>query len=247
MLIGIIADIHANLEALNAVREQMEREPVDRVIFLGDVVGYGADPEACCKIVRDWADVALMGNHDAALVGLLSHTWFVSHARAAIEWSKDKVSADCIEWLSKRPHSHKLGEYVFSHGSAVEPDNFDYILSRAEADNNFNFMEQENTRVVIVGHAHQFNCYRQSKPETMMVDGVFQDGFDLEKDDRYVINIGSVGQPRDGDVRATFGLLDTEALTYNVKRVVYDYETASDKIAKAGLPDILSQRLRFGR
>lgn len=248
MRLGLITDVHSNTEALGAVMGELERVGVDAVVHLGDVVGYGAEPNACCEVLRRRAQLSLMGNHDAAVAGVMDTAWFASHARAAVDWTIRSLSDDNLEWLVKSPYTYREGAYLFSHGSPVLPQAFRYVLSQFDADEIFGWMAHnaKGVRVVFVGHAHQCLVFQGHGEAYRVVDGVSEHELDLSAG-AWVINVGSVGQPRDGDPRACFAVLDTDTGLYRAHRIAYDYAATGAKIVAAGLPEILSTRLALGR
>jgi predicted phosphodiesterase len=256
MRLGIFTDVHSNFEALKAVALALKSEKIDRLIFLGDAVGYGADPNDCCRIIREMADVALVGNHDAALTGRLPMDWFVDHAREAIKWTEGVINPSFREWLSTRPFFHREEEVGFCHGSPVEPERFGYVLDYKEAYEIRDWMEPQGIPVVFVGHAHIGLAFRynhgsggKDKDEVKIFNfnGIESTRTRLDPDYSWIINVGAVGQPRDGDPRAVYSIFDTEARIYSVQRVEYDVKSAGSRIEKAGLPSVLSERLFVGR
>lgn len=248
MRLGLITDVHSNTEALAAVFAEFERLGVDAVVHLGDVVGYGAEPNACCEVLRKRAQLSLMGNHDAAVAGVMDTSWFANHARAAVDWTVRTLSEENLEWLVKSPYTYREGGYLFSHGSPVLPQAFRYVLSQFDADEIFAWMAAyaKGVRVVFVGHAHQCFVFQGKGEPYRVVDGIGEHELDLSEG-TWVINVGSAGQPRDGDPRACFAVLDTERGLYRAHRVAYNFGAAGAKILAAGLPEILSARLAMGR
>jgi diadenosine tetraphosphatase ApaH/serine/threonine PP2A family protein phosphatase len=255
MRLGIFTDVHSNFEALKAVALALKSEKIDRLIFLGDAVGYGADPNDCCRIIREMAHVALVGNHDAALTGRLPMDWFVDYAREAIEWTEKVINPSHREWLSTRPFFHREEGIGFCHGSPVDPERFGYVIDINEVFEIWNWMEDQGIPMVFVGHAHiglafRHNHSRAGKKDEIKIfnfNGVESSPVRLDPECTWVINVGAVGQPRDGDPRAVYAVFDTETWIYEVQRVKYDIKSASGRIEKAGLPSILSERLFVGR
>ena len=256
MRLGIFTDVHSNFEALKAVALALKSEKIDRLIFLGDAVGYGADPNDCCRIIREMADVALVGNHDAALTGRLPMDWFVDYAREAIKWTEGVINPSFREWLSTRPFFHREEGVGFCHGSPVDPERFGYVLDYNEAFEIWDWMEPQGIPVVFVGHAHVGLAFRynhapggKNKDEVKVFNfnGIESSRTKLDPAYGWIINVGAVGQPRDGDPRAVYSVFDTETRIYLVQRVEYDIKSAGSRIEKAGLPSILSERLFIGR
>jgi len=257
MRFGIITDAHSNFEALKAVSLAVKNERIDRLIFLGDAVGYGADPNDCCRIVQEIAAVSLLGNHDAVMVDKLKMDWFVDHAQAAIEWTDRVITPANREWLGRLPLVYREEEVMFCHGSPVEPARFDYVMDYSEAFRIYQRMVAERIKVTFVGHAHIGMAFRireaeessapGGKIQAININGIDHAKVQLDPADYWVVNVGAVGQPRDHDPRAVYAVFDTETRVYRVERVEYDIESASSRIEAAGLPRILAERLFLGK
>ncbi|HEY4716990.1 MAG TPA: metallophosphoesterase family protein [bacterium] len=247
MRIGILADIHGNLEALTEAVKLLKEEKPDKIIFLGDVVGYGANPNECCDIVREIADVSLIGNHDAACCGRLDPKWFVDHARIAIEWCMKVITRENLDWLKGLGYTYRIDDITFSHGSPIDVENFDYLVDITRAVSVFEWMDQNKSRVHFVGHAHLFLSFVLEGSPEPNVNITTSPSLNLAGSGKFAINVGSVGQPRDGDPRSCYAIIDTVSQLYYAKRIEYDVETASRKILDAELPTILSRRLFLGR
>lgn len=248
MRLGIITDVHSNTEALHAVLGELRRLGVDTLLHLGDVVGYGAEPNECCDILRSETQLSLLGNHDAAVAGQMDTAWFASHARVAVDWTIGVLRPDNLEWLAQSPLTHREGEYFFSHASPVSPTSFRYVMSQFDADEIFAWASRaaHGVRVVLVGHAHQCYIFSGDGKSLQVVDGISQTSADLSQG-RWIVNVGSVGQPRDGDPRACFAVLDTATGRYDAHRIAYDLNSTGKKIREAKLPEVLSARLALGR
>lgn len=247
MKLGIITDVHGNLEALTEVVKLLKEEKPEQIIFMGDIVGYGANPNECCEIVRGLANVVLMGNHDAACCGVLDPRWFVDHARVAIEWCQRVITKENLEWLKTLKYIHRIGDITFSHGSPVDVENFDYLVDMTRAVSAFEWMEENKSNVLFVGHAHLLLSFLFERSSDPHINVTTSPTLNLAGEGKFIVNVGSVGQPRDGDHRACYAIFDTETRAYRAKRVEYDVESASKKILDAGLPVILSRRLFLGR
>jgi putative phosphoesterase len=236
MRIAIISDIHANLEALEQALSIIESKSVDTIVCLGDVVGYGANPNECTALVRKAAAHTILGNHDQAALDLSVSETFTRYARISALWTYRQLTDENKEFIQTLPHTLVLGELLFVHASPYEPESWHYILTAADARDNYDHFHQS---VCFVGHSHEARifCKNHSRAETGK----------LNKADKYIINVGSVGQPRDGDWRLSFGIFDTEEWIYENVRAEYDVTTASTKIRKAGLPPALADRLFVGR
>ncbi len=243
MRIGIISDVHSNLQALEEVMKKLKKEKPDKVFFLGDVVGYGANPNECCEILREIADVCLLGNHDAGMIDKIDLSWFNPDAKTAILWTKEVLNDENIQFIKTFQYTFEKEELLFSHGSPVEPQEFIYVFSKDEAENIFKW-NSGRYRVIFVAHSHitlSFIYTNEGRVSTFIEDEIH-----FEKDAFYVINVGSVGQPRDGDPRAFFAILDVEKKFYKTFRVEYDYREAAERILKSGLPPFLAFRLAMG-
>lgn len=236
MRIAIISDVHANLEALEKTVELIEPLHVDNIVCLGDVVGYGANPNECTSIVRQKTSHVLLGNHDQAACDLAGIQYFNPHARAAAEWTYEQLAQEHKEFLRGLPYTLELGGLFFVHASPYEPEAWHYILSPEEARDNLDHFRQP---VCFVGHSHVALIFGSDHSTTP--------GRTIQRGVKYIINVGSVGQPRDGDWRLSFGVFDTQKWTYQNIRSEYDVQSASQKIMKSGLPRVLAERLFLGR
>jgi diadenosine tetraphosphatase ApaH/serine/threonine PP2A family protein phosphatase len=237
---AILSDIHGNLEALRAVLADCA-ETADGVLCLGDTVGYGADPVPCVELVADRAQTIVGGNHEYAVTGRLELTWFNRYARAAAEWTRERLDDDHRAWLSALPLVTELADATLVHASPAQPDEWEYLVT---AEDGFAAFAHFATRWCFVGHSHVPGAWSlgSSGPEHYP-GGV---GLTMESGRRYLVNVGSVGQPRDRDPRAAYALWDSETGALEIRRVLYDVTTARRKIAEAGLPRFLADRLAAG-
>lgn len=243
---AVITDVHANLPALEAVLEAAEAAGVEEIWCLGDVVGYGVEPDACADLVRERCCVCLVGNHDLAVLGALDISSFSEAAAAAVEWTRENVAEGTLEFLrTLEPSGEREGIGLF-HASPRDPV-WEYVLSREQADAG---MDSHRLRIGLIGHSHValfFNRPEGGGPEEIR-GGQAGDGALLDLGHGgWLVNPGSVGQPRDGDPRAAWLELDTEAETVCFHRVPYEIATAADPIAAAGLPQRLADRLHIGQ
>ncbi len=237
---AVISDIHGNLEALEAVLADIPEE-VEIVYCLGDVVGYGASPDECCKLVREWEMPTLSGNHDLAVTDLSTDlNWFNPVAAAAVLWTREHLSEENAEFLRTRPRMMQSRDALFVHGSIRDPD--EYIINTAAARENLAILESEypGVPVCFFGHTH-VKMVVPAPNGSVLESGVL----DLGVNGPYLVNPGSVGQPRDGDTFASYVLAQGHRLSYRF--VEYDIEKAQAKIRAAGLPDMLAERLAVGR
>jgi diadenosine tetraphosphatase ApaH/serine/threonine PP2A family protein phosphatase len=245
MRLGIFSDVHANLEALQAVLSAYQQTQIDRYICLGDTVGYGANPNECCQIVRDLADLVVLGNHDAACSGRLSTEWFNAAARVAVESHRRMLDTAHLSWLAQLPYRIELDDILLCHGSPYRQEEFPYILDAADVE----AIVQHGAAyqaMIFVGHTHRGTAFIFRQQPALRIWEESRTTLQISPANRYVLNVGSVGQPRDGDWRAAYGIFDTEARTFEWRRVAYDVDTASEKIVRLGFPPTLSERLFLG-
>jgi predicted phosphodiesterase len=242
----IMSDLHGNQQALDAmVREAAGR--YDQAICCGDLVGYGADPNPVTEWVRDHCAVVVRGNHDRASSGLDDLEWFNPVARAAAVWTLENLSDSNTEYIRTLPQGPILVDgFQVVHGSPYDED--EYVLAAGEAGQAFGYLE---ARLAFFGHTHVQGgfIWNQSRVETIARTSVRTDRQVMEIDPQcaYLVNPGSVGQPRDGDPRAAYAVYDSDAHMLTYYRAVYDVEAAQKRIREAGLPPILADRLSVGR
>ncbi len=240
MRYAVVSDIHANLEALRAVLAGCRGE-VDGLLCLGDVVGYGADPLPCIELIAERAVALVAGNHEYGVTGLMSLQWFNRLARAAAEWTVEQLDDDHRAYLAALPLATAVGDATLVHASPLRPGEWDYLVTPEDG---FAEFPAFATRLCLVGHTHQPGYWSlgSSGPvrEEGAVDIPFEDGR------RYIVNVGSVGQPRDRDPRACYAVWDLAARRITLRRVAYDVPEARRKIIEAGLPRFLADRLTDG-
>ncbi|HWI70696.1 MAG TPA: metallophosphoesterase family protein [Baekduia sp.] len=243
MRIAVLSDIHGNLHALDAVLADVEREDVHEVWCLGDIVGYGADPNDCCARIREQADVALSGNHDMAVTGELSLEEFSRGAAIAARWTQEVLHPDHGAWLRSLSPAGEVREVGLYHGSPRDPV-WEYVLSSLLAELCFDAMRQ---RVGLVGHSHVALSF--VRPEGEPATGEPRRGGDAVdiSTGEWILNPGSVGQPRDGDARAAWLLLDLDLWRAQWRRTDYDISGAQAAIRAARLPASLAERLEYGQ
>lgn len=246
MRVAAITDIHANLAALEAALAAIDAVEPEEVWCLGDVVGYGAEPDACADLVRERCDLCLAGNHDLAVLGALDVADFSPSAAEAVLWTREHVAERTLELLRElEPRGRRAGIGLF-HGSPRDPV-WEYLLSGEQAGECFDVQAE---RVGLVGHSHValFFTRPAGGGRGEVRGGQAGDGASLELGDgAWLLNPGSVGQPRDGDPRAAWLELDTERQTARFHRVPYEIERAAEAIVAAGLPPRLGERLFAGR
>jgi diadenosine tetraphosphatase ApaH/serine/threonine PP2A family protein phosphatase len=241
MRYAIISDIHGNIEALEAVLRDAEAQKADELLCLGDLIGYGADPNECIEAVRPAASVVIAGNHDWAAVGKLGLEYFNAAAKRAAEWTESVLTAENRRYVERLPLTATVGDDVMLvHSSPSRPEEWMYVFHPGQAARDFSAFEQP---FCFIGHTHQ--------PAVFTDNGGFHlggalDRFRMGVGTRYMVNVGSVGQPRDGNPKAAYCLFDTEKLTVSIRRVEYDVARSSMKIVRNKLPRSLAERLPLG-
>jgi diadenosine tetraphosphatase ApaH/serine/threonine PP2A family protein phosphatase len=245
--VAVITDIHSNLPALEAVLADIDAREVDEIWCLGDVVGYGAEPDGCADLVRERCELCLVGNHDLAVLGALDIDAFSEAAAEAVEWTRDNVAESTLDFLRElEPMGLREGIALF-HASPRDPV-WEYVLSLEQA---HACMEVQPERVTLIGHSHVSLFFSRSDGGALAdtLGGQAGEGSRLElgNDGFWLINPGSVGQPRDGDPRAAWLELDLEAQATVFHRLPYDIDRAATAIVEAGLPQRLGDRLYVGQ
>ena len=241
MRTAILTDIHANLEALTACVEAAERQKVDRFVCLGDTVGYGADPNAACDLVRARCEFSVLGNHDAAVAGRMDYSYYYAAAREVLDWTALQLSAENMQWLRGLPYQKPEGEVFYGHASPRDPQAFEYVFALEQAEDLVQRTDQL-ARLTFIGHSHLQRAFVLGSP----VKDVWADRLRIEDGRRYLVSIGSCGQPRDYDPRAGFGIWDDESKVVEFHRVQYDAEKTARKILEAGLSPHFARRLLHG-
>jgi diadenosine tetraphosphatase ApaH/serine/threonine PP2A family protein phosphatase len=242
MIWAILSDVHGNLEALQAVIEDCRREGTRRMVFLGDAVGYGANPNECLSLLRELTDLRVAGNHDYGAVGLTAIEYFTPAARAAIEWTAGALNEESRAALRRLPLVQRLGEITLAHASLRQPEAWDYIVTTGEAEES---LLELRGQALFIGHSHRPLIVARDKEGRLR--SLDQETVVMAEGVQYLINSGSVGQPRDQNPLAAYGRYDDETREYRLKRVSYDIQTAQEKILRAGLPPSLAHRLSHGQ
>ncbi len=243
----VISDIHANLAAFEAVLQDVARRRIsfDVVWCLGDVVGYGPDPNDCIDLLRTLPHVCLAGNHDWAVLGKLAIEAFHENAAFVVQWTREALTAPNLNYLRVRPEKEAQGDFLLVHASPREPI-WEYVLDVSVAEENFGFV---TTPCALVGHTHVPLVFFKDE-RTRVVSAALpppNTPILLRHAFTYIINPGSVGQPRDGDPRAAYAVLDTEALTWTQYRVAYPIAHTQERMRRHGFPERLIERLAIGR
>ena len=239
MKYAIISDIHSNLEALNTVLEEIDRIGPDKIICLGDIVGYGANPNECVEVIRERKIESIIGNHDTVACGKKEPLNFNPMARDAALWTRSMLTHENREFIHNLPDTREFGDFLIVHGAISDPDL--YILSDYDALPEFSLMGKHN--LCFFGHTHVRVYY------VLLDDDVsyfFDYEFTVDPKAKYLINPGSVGQPRDRDPRASFLIYDSGGGSVRFIRLEYDINLAQEKIIEAGLSRRLADRLSFG-
>ena len=241
MRVAVVSDIHSNLHALEAILAAIDSEAPDELWCLGDLVGYGPQPNECCAAIAERADVCLAGNHDLAVRGTIDLAEFGGEAAVAARWTREVLAPEAQALLDRLEPEGTAEGVALYHGSARDPI-WEYVLSDAGA---LATLELVDSPLVLVGHSHFALRFVASGDE--LVGGVAPAGTELELDGvRAVLNPGSVGQPRDGDPRAAYLLLDLDAQHASFRRVEYDVKRTQREMRDAGLPEMLAGRLELG-
>ena len=250
MRYGIFSDIHSNLEALEAVIKAYKSEGIDIYLCLGDIVGYGANPVECIQITKDIAQIIIAGNHDWAVVGLFSLEYFNEWARQAVLWTQKRIDLANRDFLSSSRLIYENEDLVLVHGSLNHPEEFNYMVDILQASRTFALMAKS---ICFLGHTHSIGLFIQDKQgridgeRSRRVDYQREVRLKLKKGYRYIVNVGSIGQPRDGNNKASFCIYDTKKQEVLIKRIAYDIKSAQEKILACGLPQFLAARLSVGR
>jgi diadenosine tetraphosphatase ApaH/serine/threonine PP2A family protein phosphatase len=238
---ALISDIHANLEAFEAVRAEIGRLDIGKVLNLGDIVGYGASPAECIEGVRQLAEVSIAGNHDFGVAGLTDIRYFNTYARRAVLWTAGALSQVDLEYLRNLPLAHvEGGGFRIVHAAPSDPGKWDYIFGADQAANEFRAFPEP---LCFVGHSHQPGIFEIDPGGAVTRLG---DHASVREGRRQIVNVGSVGQPRDHDPRACLCVYDAGAGEIEIVRVAYDIEGAKRRIFEAHLPSVLAGRLSHG-
>ena len=232
MRFAIISDIHSNLEALTKAFEIIDQRSVDEIVCLGDVIGYGANPNECVELIRQRCGIVLRGNHEHAVLNAAETEHFSENARSAIVWTRKHLAEEHLAYFQTLPLSQSKNNLRFVHASPCNPDDWEYIFDEDAAASSFPCFSEA---LGFIGHTHI--------PAIFSTEG---EVFSISRNERFLINVGSVGQPRDRNIHLSFGLFDTDLWTYENIRSAYDVETTVWKILNTSLPSKLGHRLLMG-
>lgn len=233
MRAAILSDIHSNVQALTKALSLIDRSRIDEVYCLGDIVGYGANPNECVALVRERCSVCVLGNHDLAAINTAVAHYFTKPGRIAAEWTHKELTPDNLEFIASLPYTVCRDQFTLVHAAPHEPHLWEYILSLPLAQKQFAAF---STQLCFIGHTH-----------VPSVCGENLKTFSFKKGLRFLINVGSVGQPRDGSPLLSFGIFDSDQWAYENIRAEYDVEGASRAILDRGLPSVLASRLSIGQ
>jgi predicted phosphodiesterase len=244
MRLGIFSDVHANLEAMSAVVEAYKRESIDRYYCLGDVVGYGANPNECANIVRGLVELTILGNHDAAVAGRMDYSYYYEAARQALDLHANTLTKENMAWLKTLPYKHRLGHLgvLLCHGSPVRIEEFEYIFAPEQARECLPIFDQLGD-ITLIGHSHLCKVFALKPGEVREMPAK---SFKLQEGYKYIVSVGSVGQPRDYDNRASYTVYNTDTKVFDFKRVEYDIDRAATKIFDSNLERNFGHRLFIG-
>ncbi len=250
MIVAVISDIHSNKEALDVVLSEIDHVGVETIFCLGDIVGYNADPDGCTDVVMSRAAQVVRGNHDKAVAGFLNLDWFNGSARAAARWTRTTVRPDTLETLRhlvQGPREAADGDILLCHGTPYDEDA--YLMDTRSIEESFRCIDAKHPdiRFCFFGHTHVPLVVVRRKGAHRPQVVPWREKIELEPDAVYLINPGSVGQPRDGIALASFGILDTSGMIYRNIRARYAVQETQRKILHAGLPSGLAHRLAAGR
>jgi diadenosine tetraphosphatase ApaH/serine/threonine PP2A family protein phosphatase len=246
MKIAVVSDIHANLIDLQRVFVEIQKKAADAIWCLGDTVGYGPYPQECVDIIRSQAQICLAGNHDLAVLGKIDLAAFNLIAREAILWQRKHLTDESLAWLQNLPSRVETAVATLAHASPRHPI-WEYIDNEEVAAENYDAF---NTPIGLIGHSHLAMGWQMQRKTTQIETEHIAETpgtpITLNLVYKWLLNPGSVGQPRDHDPRASFAMLDTEAWTWTWHRVEYDIERVEQDIMAAGLPEVLGRRLHLG-
>ena len=230
MRIAIFSDVHSNIDALEVVLRAYEDLDIDDYVCLGDVVGYGGEPQACCELVRPLVSTCILGNHDAAVSGRMDYGYYYEAARNALDHHASVVSAANLAWLRSLPYIERHERWTYSHGSPVNVEAFDYVFNPVQAAALL-LHWGELSPVTFIGHSHLTKSFALGGPGTSpRIEEVHGPVMRFDPERRYIVTVGSVGQPRDNDARACFTVFDTDAMTLEFHRADYDIVRAARRI-----------------
>ncbi len=242
MEFALVSDIHGNLEALEAVLADIEKRGIKKIHSLGDVIGYGCDPIACLDLVAANCEIKLMGNHEYAALGKIGVESMNDYARHSLNWTEHAMTDHEVSMIADFTLEAEFEGCRLLHSSPYQPDQWHYVLSSDDANLAFECMEHP---IAFNGHTHVPVIFSISQDDRIRAQAGHD--FDPDEESRYIVNVGSVGQPRDNDPRACYVVVETDPMTVLYHRVEYDIKKTQAKMAEARMPRMLIERLEIGR
>jgi len=240
---AFLGDIHGNTDALGKVLASIRESSIDRVVCLGDIVGYGAEPVQCLEMIRALKCDVIAGNHDWAAVGKISIDAFNAYAKAAALWTREQLSQEQKDWLANLPLVLTYDHCAVAHGTFHQPEAFNYIQTVFDAEQSFEALRRLGAALGFLGHSHVPVGFFDTDPITYTLEGIIP----IDSETATIVNAGSVGQPRDENNKASWALFDSEKREVTINRIEYDIDAAANKIRAVGLPEILAARLYQGK
>jgi diadenosine tetraphosphatase ApaH/serine/threonine PP2A family protein phosphatase len=239
-VVAVVSDIHGNLEALEAVLDDIQRRGIQHIACLGDFVGYGASPNECVEWLQPRLEAAVVGNHDVAALGRIQLGSFNSEAAVAARWTRQSLNPESVRYLEALPDTVVWRGMRLVHATPSEPRGWHYVLSIRDAAEEFEAFEEP---ICLIGHSHYPGTF-QSKAGR--IEYAREEHVPLDSGSRYIVNVASIGQPRDGDPRAGYLVVDEIEQRLTHVRLEYPVEGAASRIVAAGLPNYLAERLKWG-
>lgn len=240
MRYGIFSDVHSNLEAFQVACDYLDKERADKLIFNGDIVGYGANPRECLELLKKIDPIIVTGNHDWAAIGKFSLDYFNPKAKDALLWTKEELREEDISFLNSFSLKYTGDNFICVHGSLDDEAEFNYIIYSSEASLNFSLL---NKQILFVGHSHRTEAFSINDEK---VSYIKSEEIKIDSKTKYIINVGSIGQPRDRDPRLSLCIYDSDEGLVKFVRLEYNIKKSADKILKKGLPSLLAARLFEG-
>lgn len=243
MRYAFLGDIHGNTDALDRVLASIKEHGADKIVCLGDVVGYGAEPVQCLETIRGLKCDVIAGNHDWAAVGKISIECFNAYAKAAALWTREQLSQEQKDWLANLPLVLTYDHCAVAHGTFHQPEAFNYIQTVFDAEQSFEALRRLGAAIGFLGHSHVPVGFFDTDPITYTLEN----SIPIDAETATIVNAGSVGQPRDENNKASWALFDSDKRDVTIHRIEYDIDAAANKIRAAGLPEILAARLYQGK
>ncbi len=243
MRYAFLGDIHGNTDALGRVLAAIRESSVDRIVCLGDIVGYGAEPVQCLDMIRELKCDVIAGNHDWAAVGKISIDAFNAYAKAAALWTREQLTQEQKDWLANLPLVLSYEHCAVAHGTFHQPEAFNYIQTVFDAEQSFEALRRLGAGLGFLGHSHVPVGFFDTDPITYTLENQIP----IDGETATIVNAGSVGQPRDENNKASWALFDSDKREVSIVRIEYDIDAAANKIRAAGLPEILAARLYQGK